>query len=795
MNASSECNRMHRHRRQSGLLVLGAAAGLSVMAALSTAMLSTPAAVQIHEGRVSNGERAQYLADSGYFHALSVERAEGFAAAMALDGREFVLPSGGSFALEVTGSDSFQFELDTTQSLNAPGGDLTGVMAIPAGESLQRFDGQFQYLGVDYRYQEFVAGTNMLRGVTRVDGANPSVTFAANAPLLAPPRVEIRSTGRFPDDASPVQAVRTLSYAAGLAFPDFTGGRDLTINDIDDVQRIFIMPDSGTPVSVQDTETQHGDVIMVRLDNLVETYTDPETNLTMGAEFLCLNPDRFSSGFRDAWNLRGGRSEYDAQVKQKWGWAELYGATGISFRWHPVGNGQYQGYGISFMRYRGNHPQDIAIWDKMPNTLKPYPTPRHPEFPANCSQFNNRNCPLLHTWFQGQPTPPLNIWGADRLNEFKNLHTLMVLWEQYINNAGQPVRRWLAYKDMGMVALLVYGNNWLNYEKQTLEYWGQPGGLVIGDYEYDEYLLGLQPDWEFDGIYINDLSSIGVRIEEDSLIGVTSLTFSNVPVAGAEGGGGSIPIATITTTTRHHLSPGDPVVISGATPSGYNGRFSVLFVENPTRFVVQLPMDPGASPATGPIVLDGGSKRNRVKIFYGDASTYYWPPNSDRSTTNTIPYDNEELRSRRNLTQDIADANNQPWPAWPPEDLGALTNAEDAFTVLGELAGHPRAPRFAWTEVRSDLGFVDWEAPDTLLLRRYTSPTLGDGAAWENRNELCLHVFGNFKWRDLHSPDPGNEYAAFTDFLARFISTGGHVGGGWSSGGGGGGTPQLPVRQ
>lgn len=764
-----------RRRQVRGMMVLAASAGLSMMAALGTVMLAVPAGTQVHENRVSNGERAQYLADSGYFHVLTTERHQGFAAAMALNGQEFVLPGGGSFALQVNGSDSFAFALGTTQTLSASSGNLTGLM-LPLGSSLQRYDGRFQYLGVDYRYREFVSGTGLLRGVSRVDGQNPAVTFVANEPIFAPPRVEIQSTGRFPHEGSPTRALRTLTYATALPFPDFSGATSLQVDEMADLERIFVPLNSDTRVAVLPTETQHGDVTMLRLDNLEETYRDPETGLTMGAEFLCLAPERFAPGFRNAWNLRGGHSEYDAQVKQKWGWAELYGATGINFRWHSVGHGLYQGYGISFMRYRGNHPEDIAIWDKMPNTLKPYPTPRHPDF--HCTQTNSRNCPLRHTWFQEQPTAPLNIWGSDRLNEFKNLHTLIVLWEQYINPDGQPVRRWLAYKDMGMVALLVRNNNWRDYEKQTLAYWGQPGGLVIGDYQYDEYLLGLQPDWEFDGIYINDLSSIGLRIQEDSRIGVASIT--------AAPSGGNV-IATVTTTTRHHLVLGNTVVISGAQPMGYNGRFPVSSVLGPTTFTVQLPMDPDATQATGSILLDGGVKRNRLQVFYGDASTYYWPPNSSRSTTNRIPYDNEELRSRRNLTKDVAEAAGEAWPMWPPENLEELTNAEDAFTVLGELPGHPQSARFAWDEVRSDLGFIDWEAPDTLLLRRYTSPALGDGPAWDNRNELCLHVFGNFKWRNLHSPAPGNEYAAFTDFLARFINTGDRD---ISEG-----MTQLPVRQ
>ena len=55
-----------------------------------------------------------------------------------------------------------------------------------------------------------------------------------------------------------------------------------------------------------------------------------------------------------------------------------------------------------------------------------------------------------------------------------------------------------------------------------------------------------------------------------------------------------ILVATLTTTTPHGLSTGQSVTVSGATPSQYNGTFTIT-VTSTTEFTYTMASDPGAS--------------------------------------------------------------------------------------------------------------------------------------------------------------------------------------------------------
>ena len=52
-------------------------------------------------------------------------------------------------------------------------------------------------------------------------------------------------------------------------------------------------------------------------------------------------------------------------------------------------------------------------------------------------------------------------------------------------------------------------------------------------------------------------------------------------------------VATIATSKAHGLATGNPVTISGVTPAGYNGTFTVASVADATHFTVPLLADPG----------------------------------------------------------------------------------------------------------------------------------------------------------------------------------------------------------
>jgi len=57
--------------------------------------------------------------------------------------------------------------------------------------------------------------------------------------------------------------------------------------------------------------------------------------------------------------------------------------------------------------------------------------------------------------------------------------------------------------------------------------------------------------------------------------------------------GSGVGRVTTTTTTNHNLSVGDQVVVSGVTPSAYNGTFIISSIPSGTRFRYLAPADPG----------------------------------------------------------------------------------------------------------------------------------------------------------------------------------------------------------
>jgi hypothetical protein len=56
-----------------------------------------------------------------------------------------------------------------------------------------------------------------------------------------------------------------------------------------------------------------------------------------------------------------------------------------------------------------------------------------------------------------------------------------------------------------------------------------------------------------------------------------------------------------------------------------------------------------------------------------------------------------------------------------------------------------------------------------LILKKHTSPD--NLNQWGNRNEVGIHVFGNFNNDGIISSSEDNEYAVFDDFSMRFINT------------------------
>jgi hypothetical protein len=113
---------------------------------------------------------------------------------------------------------------------------------------------------------------------------------------------------------------------------------------------------------------------------------------------------------RDSWTDFN-HVDYDVQVKVGWYMGLPAAVSGINFRWHDMGGGKYEGYGLSFMRYTYSAAGCGGGYDYIPNSVKP---------------------------------PGL----ANKL--------LLLLWEQRVVG-GVERRRWLAYADLGNPALWAGG--------------------------------------------------------------------------------------------------------------------------------------------------------------------------------------------------------------------------------------------------------------------------------------------------------------------------------------------------
>lgn len=106
-------------------------------------------------------------------------------------------------------------------------------------------------------------------------------------------------------------------------------------------------------------------------------------------------------------------------------------------------------------------------------------------------------------------------------------------------------------------------------------------------------------------------------------------------------------LATVTTATDHGRATLDAVIISGASDSLYNGKFSITVI-SPTQFTYVMTAIPAASPATGTIVYSyyqwgsvgggaGGGGNDQVFIENSQTITTNYTITSAKSAMSTGP--------------------------------------------------------------------------------------------------------------------------------------------------------------
>lgn len=113
----------------------------------------------LHEVRANYGERAYYLAESGFRYAASVLRHDGAEEFWAMDGEKFDVPGGGSFFLELnelTDDEDYDSEYEVAGEQAV---EPHGSLELAGGANLAPRNGLFSYQGGWYRYREFVDDT------------------------------------------------------------------------------------------------------------------------------------------------------------------------------------------------------------------------------------------------------------------------------------------------------------------------------------------------------------------------------------------------------------------------------------------------------------------------------------------------------------------------------------------------------------------------------------------------------------------------------------------------------------
>ncbi len=156
------------HGGQRGGILLGLVAALVLAGVLGAAAASLLGTASLHEVRANYGERAYYLAESGFRYAASVLR-DDEPAFWNLDDASVDVPSGGRFTLamsKLTEDENYDSEDENYDSEYRVAGDQTinsgDDLDINPDAQLAPKNGLFRYQGSWYRYREFNQDDNSL---------------------------------------------------------------------------------------------------------------------------------------------------------------------------------------------------------------------------------------------------------------------------------------------------------------------------------------------------------------------------------------------------------------------------------------------------------------------------------------------------------------------------------------------------------------------------------------------------------------------------------------------------------
>lgn len=440
--------RQDNHER--GGVLIGAVVAMVVMGALGAGMVSMLGTTALHEVRANHGERAYYLAESGFRFANSTFRQGGKAALEGLlvaPNDTTFAPGGGSFTIITEESETEKseirdggqdiFSVDGTQTV-AKGGNLRVIVeddeddedVLPSRNGFFRIASEPDRL---YRYLRFDSNTSTLENIIGSGHDDFPVVFVDEdlADVVASAKLVIR--GEFPGSGY-LNVARSVTYwwplpeeaLATFDPDDFPGGQRPDY-------KALIKKGAPFRLTNDDDDDDYGDygdhsrIVRGRHDpgsgytyDLIvggyDDYLDLEDELDQEIRYQYV-PFKRSTANLDmvrARELNNDFLSYDVQVKVATGPRLSYASMGFMFRGkrqesYDNGDFYYSGYGISFMRY--NWP--ITYYD-------------------NDGVHDDRD------FIPPGVKPDTGVAG----NEKDSL--LLVLWEQ----TGHTTWQWLAYKNL-----------------------------------------------------------------------------------------------------------------------------------------------------------------------------------------------------------------------------------------------------------------------------------------------------------------------------------------------------------
>lgn len=451
-----------------GGVMIGAVMAMVVAGVLGAGAASMLGTTAQHEVRANYGERAYYLAESGFRYAAAAYRHNGkdALAALPLD-TPFNASGGGRFTITartIKDGGEAVFTINSEQTISK-GGNLT---INGAAEELNALNGAFQVDGKLYRYLNFDSNNNTLENIIGLGHDDFPATFTDGSTAETIDSAELVLKGEYPGSGE-LNAARTVTYWWPLSGGS-GGGEALATFDPNAFPEGQQPTYTITPIAASDFHLSGGGP-NAKSTVSSGTYTHPQGGTYQRTDLIVRGYDSLGSGtsqiryhyvpfkhnaaglgLSQAWEMNSNLLSYDVQIKAATGpWLD-YAGMGFMFRAVKQGSGQnvyYSGYGISFLRYNWPISSD-SDRDFIPAAVK-----------------------------------PTNAEGGRENNSL-----LLVLWEQ----TGQTTWRWLAYKKLHYLT--------------SHATWSQRTSSAV----YDNYVKGSQ--YNGDGYFIHDDSTVTIRVVE-----------------------------------------------------------------------------------------------------------------------------------------------------------------------------------------------------------------------------------------------------------------------------------------